>query len=420
MVNELIDLLDRAKQIVFTGAPGTGKTYLARQIAMQWILRKTTAVDESKLSDAEKKQLKEQMGFVQFHPSFDYSDFVEGLRPVKSEDGNSLGFERRDGVFKAFCKRAIAKEESNFDESYAKLVEFLAENHSQENPLTLKTPKNGTEFRVFLNSRNALSLMTGTSSSIQGSLTPDKIKTFLSGSPYSYWAGYYQGVISYMKSHCELTVDQRNEQVSKRPYVFIIDEINRGDISKIFGELFFAMDKGYRGNTGSCLKTQYNNLIDPGDPFFDGFYVPDNVYIIGTMNDIDRNVESMDFAIRRRFTWKEITPSDRFDAMWSDLADIPAELKEEARRRMNSMNEAISSPKNGLGTAYQIGPSYFRELATYKNETDGGFVSLWHNHLEPLVREYLRGMPNADRIVDNIRQHYEKPQPQDEVPEEGK
>ena len=156
------------------------------------------------------------------------------------------------------------------------------------------------------------------------------------------------------------------------------------------------------------------------DGFGGGCYVPDKVYIIGTMNDIDRNVESMDFAIRRRFTWKEIAPSMRFDAMWSDLEDFSEKIKEEARRRMNAVNAVISNMKNGLGPAYQIGPSYFRELLTYKDQSDGGFCSLWSNHLEPLIREYLRGFPNADRLVDQIHLAYVKPESESAAEDEGK
>ena len=84
--------------------------------------------------------------------------------------------------------------------------------------------------------------------------------------------------------------------VERKNYVFIIDEINRGEISKIFGELFFSIDPGYRGVAGT-VQTQYQNLIEDGDIYENGFYVPENVYIIGTMNDIDRSVDSMDFAI---------------------------------------------------------------------------------------------------------------------------
>ncbi|WP_305155979.1 AAA family ATPase [uncultured Duncaniella sp.] len=111
---------------------------------------------------------------------------------------------------------------------------------------------------------------------------------------------------------------------TNKPFVFIIDEINRGEISKIFGELFFSIDPGYRGKKGK-VKTQYQNLItDKSDPFYDGFFVPDNVYLIGTMNDIDRSVESIDFAMRRRFAWQEIIAADN-----TEMLDVLGDLKEE-------------------------------------------------------------------------------------------
>ena len=122
--------------------------------------------------------------------------------------------------------------------------------------------------------------------------------------------------------------------VERKNYVFIIDEINRGEISKIFGELFFSIDPGYRGVAGT-VQTQYQNLIEDGDIYENGFYVPENVYIIGTMNDIDRSVDSMDFAMRRRFAWKEIKSNDRLEM----LDNLGEELKETAIKRMQSLNE---------------------------------------------------------------------------------
>ena len=283
MVIETAEMLKTCKNLVLTGAPGTGKTYLARQIAAQMILGKAVT-GEDVLSEADTKKLKEQIGFVQFHPSMDYTDLVEGLRPVVFEDVKNLGFERRDGVFKSFCKRAIAKLDDN--------------------------------------------------------------------------------------------------------YVFVIDEINRGDIAKIFGELFFAIDPGYRGIKGR-IRTQYDNLIEADDAFKDGFYVPDNVYIIGTMNDIDRGVESMDFAIRRRFTWKDVKPEETQEAILRSKIKN-GELFEMAKNRMDNLNAAISDTNSGLGNAYCIGGAYFT-----KNVSDDGdscdFAALWKYHLEPLLREYLRG-----------------------------
>ena len=174
-----------------------------------------------------------------------------------------------------------------------------------------------------------------------------------------------------------------------KPYIFVIDEINRGELSKIFGELFFSLDPGYRGTDG-IVKTQYQNLVGEGDLFKDGFYVPENVYIIGTMNDIDRSVESMDFAIRRRFTWNEIKPEDTQDVILrSKFKD--EELLGKVKNRMNNLNAKIREEQSGLGEAYCIGGAYFTCLRLLGDEHEGDFSSSWSCHLEPLLREYLRG-----------------------------
>ena len=331
------------------------------------------------------------------------------MRPVKSEDGSTLGFERRDGVFKAFCRQALENAEvgrvDNFDEAWQDLLSKLETKERLSIPLISGTG----HFPLALNEYG-----TGLASRTYDETGKDWIrgqsKFFTKEQVYNVYLGkpgipsgghdnYRKAIVAYMRNNCKL-VEYRpgKTPVEEKlpPYVMIIDEINRGDISKIFGELFFAIDKGYRGQSDSRVTTQYNNLIDPADPFLGGFYVPQNVYIIGTMNDIDRNVESMDFAIRRRFTWREIRPSERFDAMWSDIADASSEIKEQARQCMIRIN-AVISDTNGLGSAFQIGPSYFRELASYRETPDAGFSSLWSNHIEPLVREYLAGFPKCRR-----------------------
>ena len=182
-------------------------------------------------------------------------------------------------------------------------------------------------------------------------------------------------------------------------YVFIIDEINRGELSKIFGELFYAIDPGYRGEKGK-VKTQYQNLINKDDVFADGFFVPENVYILATMNDIDRSVESMDFALRRRFAWKEIKPEDRLE-MLSEKLDH--DTCEKAIRVMNALNKEISKTR-GLGSAYQIGPAYFLKLD--KEHYNGDFTALWDMHIEVLLKEYLRGYSNAEAKVEEFKNVY--------------
>ena len=189
-------------------------------------------------------------------------------------------------------------------------------------------------------------------------------------------------------------------EVSKiflKPFVFIIDEINRGEISKIFGELFFSIDPGYRGEKGR-VKTQYQNLVEEGDLFSDGFFVPENVYIIGTMNDIDRSVESMDFAFRRRFAFAEVKAEDNVK-MLDSLEELG--LKDDAIKTMMSLNKTISEIE-GLSSAYHIGASYFLKLKEY----DGDWEALWNYHLEGLLCEYLRGMPNMDELMEKLENAY--------------
>ena len=287
------------------------------------------------------------------------------------------------------CRRASLGVRSNDDEVWEKIIDDGARANSRDNPLELKTPQ-GKKFRVFANSNGNLSLMTGEGTEVQGSLTKEKVASFLSETPYEFWGGYYRGVLTRLK---EEPYNLRcGQETSDQKFVFIIDEINRGDIAKIFGELFFAMDPGYRGGKGR-IDTQYGNLIPPGDSF-KRFYVPDNVYIIGTMNDIDRGVESMDFAIRRRFTWRDVKPFETQQAILRSKIKND-ELFGKVKNRMDHLNAAIRAADSGLGDAYCIGGAYFTN-----NVSDDGascdFGKLWKHHLEPLLREYLRGQEAED------------------------
>ena len=362
-MEKYINLLESNHNLVLTGAPGTGKTYLAKQIA--------------------KAMGDNNPGFVQFHPSYDYTDFVEGLRPNASG-----GFERKNGKFKQFCAEAIAPmASSNFNEAYEKLVSDIEASGKPMNVMTAGS-SSPTPFAISVNNRGNLDLLTGKDQQHNGSLTKERIQDC---DNQIYWKGYYKGVMQLLIDKYGLKQVAQDVQTK---HVFIIDEINRGELSKIFGELFFAVEPGYRGEKGR-VSTQYQNLVDAGDPFYDGFYIPENVYIIGTMNDIDRGVESMDFAIRRRFAWLEVSSEERI-SMFDEL--IP-DWSEEAKASMLSLNIAIRSNEIGLSRAYEIGPSYYCNLSKY----NGDFECLWKYHIEGLLREYLRGTRDIEGNIETLK-----------------
>ena len=197
----------------------------------------------------------------------------------------------------------------------------------------------------------------------------------------------------------------------------IIDEINRGQVSKIVGELFFALDPDYRGPEG-LVETQYQNMVPDGDQFKKGFYVPENVYIIGTMNDIDHSLEPLDFAFRRRFAWREITASERFDGMFSGAEPFAAapDLVAQVKPFFTRLNDKIGSDL-GFGTAYQVGPAYFLKLKNFikdipdlndanDEQVKACMEKLWAIHLKPLLQEYLKVNSDTDLTLEDLEQAY--------------
>lgn len=396
-INELVKLLKSNYNLVLTGAPGAGKTFLAKAIA---------------------KKMKAEIGFVQFHPSYDYTDFVEGLRPKKDTDGVTIVFERKDGVFKEFCKRALEKVDTidNFNKAWHKLIDKL----NRVAKISITTLSKKSTFEIELDEIGDGLKEVGTTKYFSKQQMYN-VYQGLPGSKEREYDNHCKAIIKYLITDEEILLHKYNKgkmTESSKPFVFIIDEINRGEISKIFGELFFSIDSGYRGEDGR-VRTQYQNLVEESDEFYDGFYVPKNVYIIGTMNDIDRSIESMDFAIRRRFAWVEIKAQENLDmidkminALYLNVQKEEAEkAKAEIKSRMRCLNSAIGEIDE-LGEAYHIGGAYFLKIKNYlnikKENLEDAFKKLWKYHLEGLLKEYLRGIPDAEEILEKFKKAYNK------------
>lgn len=315
--NKIDELISRGdKNIILTGAPGTGKTFACQSYAREQV---SNFIYENNLEKAEGKQsayltVDYFIKTVQFHPGYDYSDFIEGLRP-KKVDSNII-YDRKDGIFKDFCRQVVKFNENH---KYANLAESAK-------------------------------------------------------------------------------------------FFFIIDEINRGEVSKIFGEAFSMIETDKRApvdieseKVTNKVDTQYSSLIEDKDkdPFQNGFYIPENVYILATMNEIDRSLEAMDFAFRRRFSWLTVNVQDTLNeiivnSVLDDCTNSVSKHMSEIEKSFNELNKLI---KKNLGPDYMLGGSY---LTSLKNSSKTSVKTLkeelWNNHVEPIIKDYIKG--SEDKIED--------------------
>lgn len=269
---ETVQILKRKKNIILQGAAGVGKTFIARKLAYQ-IMKETNNLN---------------IEMVQFHQSYSYEDFIQGLRPTKTGS-----FEVQNGVFYNFCKKALAHPERHF--------------------------------------------------------------------------------------------------------FFIIDEINRGNLSKIFGELMMLIEADKREEK-FALKLTYSEDEN------DSFYVPNNLYIIGTMNTADRSLAMVDYALRRRFAFINLIPDfgEKFKGFLAQK-QISEYLINHISNSIQKVNQEIKNDIN-LGEGFQIGHSYFCDFCIEKEEEKEWFHQVIQFEIKPLLEEiWFDNLDKVEQMINLVR-----------------
>ena len=376
-------------QILF-GAPGTGKTYHTKKMAVEIINGKKERNREEINKEYEELIEAGQIVFTTFHQSLSYEDFIEGIKP-ETIDGN-VTYEVKDGIFKQLCSQAIEQKPKNsdieiydFDKGWNDLIAEAEQNLLSDSMLLLPVltqdkgvyvteitdngnlkikPKNSRLDIDYIVSYNRAKKLQGVFSDLSVVKNIDKeFRSVIGGSnSTAYWA-----VLNYINNKIKENNRIIPDYEEPKTHVLIIDEINRGNVSAIFGELITLLEEDKRkGNP------EHTEVVLP----YSGkkFSVPNNVYIIGTMNTADRSVEALDTALRRRFSFVEMQPNPE---ILSKVGNV--DLKE----LLKTINQRIEVL---IDKDHQIGHSYFIGI-----EDIDGLRRTFKDKIIPLLEEYFYG-----------------------------
>ncbi len=392
---------DQSLNIILYGPPGTGKTYNTIIYAVAAIEKVNVNIIKNEEYAAVKKRFntykeKGKIEFITFHQSYSYEEFVEGIKPVvpygndweKSEE--NISYQGKNGIFKKICKRAIEEQyniENEFEQIWEKFKQKYPEG-SQINGLTKK------QKIVYANNGQSLKYATNTDS--PPTLNFEKLKKY-----------YKKHIIHPITNTQELRIAAeelktegpngsngaeplilallpiflqiRNELVNN--YVLIIDEINRGNISKIFGELITLIEEDKRLGRENELRVTLPYSQQ------ENFGVPQNLYIIGTMNTSDRSIASIDIALRRRFKFIEIMPDIELFSKDKELVQEEKLLgKINLKNLLTNLNKRICAL---LDRDHQIGHSYFIKFKNSDKINIEELKAVWFDSVMPLLNEYF-------------------------------
>lgn len=363
--------------LILYGPPGTGKTYNTTAFAARLIeggdpFKIMTNLEKNELSDIEVKRFAElrksgQIEFITFHQSYSYEDFVEGIKPDVSVENEQMKFRLNEGIFKKICATAEINSKLSSSDNQKYLFEDVWHNFIKNVDFSLdeekEVPMKTTSFFIYDYNETTIRFRKKIGKSIHTLAFATLKKMFYEGKNDIISGGlepYYSALLSQLM---KVSGTINNDSHEPKNFVLIIDEINRGNISRIFGELITLIEEDKRDGK-LTVKLPYSQ---------EDFTVPSNLFIIGTMNTADRSIALLDIALRRRFTFFRFDPRPEL-----------VEFKK-AREIMENLNEKIKKYKS---SDFQIGHSYFMKVTN-----DEELETVLKYKINPLLEEYFVNDP---------------------------
>lgn len=395
-INKMETLLQYKKQIILQGPPGTGKTREAKLIAKEML----------GLAPTDDLKDNEQFKLIQFHPSYTYEDFVRGIVAKPNPDGEGIIYEAENKTLGDFATKALdnflaSKGQLTIDSEFQTRFNTLIDEINSEinsgkifkfgDKSTAEIISVGNEYLIYsfperkeIRYKLLFSDIEKVYNKRQEINIPidlrDKEKELglqMKGK-YPY---YFMILKSLEKIELPENFNLQNSVVEEKPYILIIDEINRANLSSVLGELIYALE--YRGKAVESMYSVENSILNNKNQLI----LPDNLYIIGTMNTADRSVGHIDYAIRRRFAFVEVLPKDLSSEMgdgefYTDLFSAVKALftKDDYQTKSDYLSQEFE-PKD-----VTLGHSYFID----KTKDGGDIKTRWNYEIKPILLEYIR------------------------------